>query len=216
MPAEEQQGVKGLVLGGSSHMLAHRQVGEEAAHLLGSKVGCGAAVHEGRMAPASGADWNSSPTAVEAWLRWATDWFLALSLARKDRGWWVRSRSGHTYGKNRNKSTPTCGSRGVGVAAPAGRPTAAQSQPIPLGEPVASPGLWFTTPTLGRMPRIVVQVAGGGKPKTRENSPLQRQPGGAKMAVMKRTDSSAGAASRWPIIPKWEDRQVCLIPCSAT
>jgi hypothetical protein len=33
------------------------------------------------------------------------------------------------------------------------------------------------------------------------------------MAMMKRTDSLA-AGSRWPIIPKWEDRQVCLITCS--
>src|ERR1019366_9418612 len=40
---EEEQAVKGLVLGGSRHMLAHRQVGEEAAHLLGSKAGCRAA-----------------------------------------------------------------------------------------------------------------------------------------------------------------------------
>ncbi len=90
---EEQQGVKGLVLGGSRHMLAHRQVGEEAAHLLASKVGCRAAAHEalkpgnpeavGRVAPGSGADWSSSPTAAEAWLRWATDWFLEASLARK-------------------------------------------------------------------------------------------------------------------------------------
>ena len=32
------------------------------------------------------------------------------------------------------------------------------------------------------------------------------------MAVMKRTDSSP-AGTRWPIIPKREDRQVCLITC---
>jgi hypothetical protein len=34
------------------------------------------------------------------------------------------------------------------------------------------------------------------------------------MAVMQRTGSSA-AGKRLPIIPKWEDRQVCLITCSA-
>jgi len=54
----------------------------------------------------------------------------------------------------------------------------------------------------------------GSKPKTRENRPLQPKPGGVKTAVMKRTGSSA-VGSRWLIIPKWEDRQVCLITCWA-
>ena len=74
---------------------------------------------------------------------------------------------------------------------------------------------WLTSPTLGRVSGTVVQIAGGGMPKTRENRPLQPQPGGVKTAVMQRTDSLA-AGSRWPIIPKWEDRQTCLITCSAT
>ena len=43
----------------------------------------GAAVSEGRVALGSGADWTSSSTAAEAWLRWAKDWFLEASLARK-------------------------------------------------------------------------------------------------------------------------------------
>jgi hypothetical protein len=34
------------------------------------------------------------------------------------------------------------------------------------------------------------------------------------MAVMQLTGSSA-VGKRWPIIPKWEDRQVCLITCWA-
>jgi hypothetical protein len=34
------------------------------------------------------------------------------------------------------------------------------------------------------------------------------------MAVMQRTGSST-VGKRWPIIPKWEDRQVCRITCWA-
>ena len=56
------------------------------------------------------------------------------------------------------------------------------------------------------------QIARGGKAKTRENRPLQPKPGRVKTAVMKRMGSSA-VGSRWPIIPEWEDRQVCLITC---
>ena len=130
----------------------------------------------------------------------------------KDRGLRVRPLSGHTCGKNQSKSAPICGSRDVGVAAPASRPTAAQSWPILLGEPVAWRRFWLTSHTLGRVPGTVRQAAGGGKPKTRENRPLQPKPGGVKTTVMQRTGSSA-VASRWPILPKWEDRQVCLITC---
>jgi hypothetical protein len=43
----------------------------------------GAAAGEGCLAPPAEADWNSSPTAAEAWLRWATDWFFEVSFARK-------------------------------------------------------------------------------------------------------------------------------------
>ncbi len=57
-----------------------------------------------------------------------------------------------------------------------------------------------------------MQVAGGSKPKTRKNRPLQPKPGGVETTVMQQTGSSA-VGSRWPIIPKWEDRQVCLITC---
>ena len=46
VPVEEEQSVKGLVLGGSRHMLAHRQIREEAAHLLGSKARCRPAADE--------------------------------------------------------------------------------------------------------------------------------------------------------------------------
>ena len=42
-----------------------------------------AAVGKWRVAPASGTDWRSSPRAAEAWLIWATDWFLDASSARK-------------------------------------------------------------------------------------------------------------------------------------
>jgi hypothetical protein len=34
----------------------------------------------------------------------------------------------------------------------------------------------------------------------------------AKLRLMKENISSAGGI-HWPIIPKWEDRQICLIPC---
>ena len=132
---------------------------------------------------------------------------------RMDRGWQATLPSGRIFGRNRGGSAPTCGSRDVGVAAPASRPTAAQSQPILLGEPVAWQRFWLTSPTHGRVPGTVMQVAGGGKPKTRENRPLQPKPGGVKTAVMQQTGSSA-VGSRWPIIPKWEDRQVFLITCS--
>ena len=80
------------------------------------------------------------------------------------------------------------------------------------GEPVARRRFWRTSRTLGRVPGTAGQVAGGGEPKTHENRPLQPKPGGVKMPVMKRTDSLA-VGSRWPIIPKWEDRQTCLIIC---
>src|ERR1035437_961673 len=56
---------------------------------------------------------------------------------------------------------------------------------------------WLTSPTLGRVSGTVVQIAGEGMPKTRENRPLQPKPGGVKTAVMKRTGSSA-VGSRWP------------------
>src|ERR1035437_4025747 len=130
----------------------------------------------------------------------------------KDRGLRVRPLSGHTCGKNQSKSAPICGSRDVGVAAPASRPTRRSKLALTSGEPVAWQRFWLTSPTLGRMPGTVVQVAGGGKPKTRENRPLQPKPGAVKAAVMQRTGSSA-VGSRWPIIPKREDRQVCLITC---
>src|ERR1035438_2305362 len=58
------------------------------------------------------------------------------------------------------------------------------------------------------------KLLGGGKRKSRPKRSLQPKPRGAKMAAMKRTDSLA-AGNRWPIIPKWEDRQVCLITCWA-
>jgi hypothetical protein len=48
--------------------------------------------------------------------------------------------------------------------------------------------------------------------KTRQMRSLHPKPGGVEMAVMQRTGSSA-VRKRWPIIPKWEDRQVCLITC---
>jgi hypothetical protein len=116
--------------------------------------------------------------------------------------------SGHTCGKNQSKSAPICGRRDVGVAAPASRPTAAQSQPMLLGEPAAWQRFCLTSLTLRRVPGKMVQVAGGGQPKTRENRPLQPKPGGVKMAMMKRTDSLA-AGSRWPILPNRKiDRSV--------
>jgi hypothetical protein len=93
-------------------------------------------------------------------------------------------------------------------------PLAAAREHRLLGEPVAWQRSWLTSPTLGRVPGTVAQVVGGGKRKTRENRPLQPKPGGVIMAVMQRTGSSA-AGKRWPIIPKWEDRQVCLITCYA-
>jgi len=67
---------------------------------------------------------------------------------------------------------------------------------------------WLTSPTLGRVSGTVVQIAGEGMPKTRENRPLQPKPGGVKTIVMQRTGSSA-VASRWPILPNGKiDRSV--------
>jgi len=81
----------------------------------------------------------------------------------KDRGLRVRPWSGHPCGKNQSKSAPICGRRDVGVAAPAPGPTAAQSQPILLEEPVAWQRFSLTSPTLGRRLGTVGQVAGRGQ-----------------------------------------------------
>jgi hypothetical protein len=48
-----------------------------------------------------------------------------------------------------------------------------------------------------------------------KNNPSQPKLGAVKLAVMKRRAPSA-AGNRWPIIPKREDRQTCLITWSAT
>ena len=43
---EEQESIKGLVLRGGGHPLAHSQVGQEAVNLLGSEIGGGSAADE--------------------------------------------------------------------------------------------------------------------------------------------------------------------------
>jgi hypothetical protein len=43
---------------------------------------------------------------------------------------------------------------------------------------------------------------------------LPRDWRGVRVSRM-RAENSEGARSRWPIVPKWEDRQAGIIPCSA-
>jgi hypothetical protein len=71
-------------------------------------------------------------------------------------------------------------------------------------------GVWGVTGGLA-LPRPV-PCRRGQRAEKSSKEVFTTEAGRTKMAVMKRTDSLA-AGNRWPIIPKWEDRQVCLITC---
>jgi hypothetical protein len=178
-------------------------------------LGAGAAVSEERVAPGSGPARGSSPTAAEARFLWATDWFLEASLARKGSRLVGRPLGGRIYGRNRDRSAPTCGSRGAGVPAPEPRPNSAQGWPIPLRKPVARQRSWLIPPNPGR--RFVMLGRASGRwqaQKTGQKGALQPNPGEAKVALMKANGFISG---RHPLayLAKREDRQVCLITCWA-
>ena len=77
------------------------------------------------------------------------------------------------------------------------------------------PNSWpSTTPTSAPYGQNHSKSSAEDVPEPSPRIPFTETRRRAKVPLMKGKDSSA-AGLCWPIIPKWGDRQVCLIPCSA-
>jgi hypothetical protein len=90
-------------------------------------------------------------------------------------------------------------------------PAAAQRRPRFLREPAAWQRLWLTPPPLGRLAAIMGQLSGGSQSERTGRIALTRGLGLGQGASYERKGFRLGAGIYWPIIPKWGDRQVCLI-----
>jgi len=94
-------------------------------------------------------------------------------------------------------------------------PAAAGRPPMSLRKPAAWQRLWLIPPPLGRgWGRLWGSSLEAPKLKELVQLPLHGAWDQVEERLMKGKVSS-GAGVCWPIIPKWGDRQVCLITCSA-